>query len=99
MGGFTRFGPIDPETDEPVFHSEWERRAFAMNLAMSMTGTWNIDEMRHGREHLDPLTYWSSSYYEYRHHGLVKQLVESGLATAEEIATGRMSLPPSSVKR
>lgn len=99
MGGFDRFGPIDPEQDEPVFHSAWERRAFAVNLAAGMTGSWNIDEARHARERLDPMQYWSSSYYEYRHYGLEAQLVERGLATAEEIASGRMSAPPMPVKR
>jgi nitrile hydratase subunit beta len=99
MGGFTCFGPINPEADEPVFHSQWERRAFALNLAMGMTGTWNIDQMRHGRERLDPLTYWSSSYYEYRHYGLELQLAEQGLATEEEIKSGRMKIAPLPVKR
>ena len=30
MGGEHGFGPIDPEAGEPVFHAEWERRAFAL---------------------------------------------------------------------
>lgn len=99
MGGFTGFGPVRPEANEPAFHSEWERRAFALNLAMGMTGSWNIDEARHAREQLDPLQYWSSSYYEYRQYGLERQLVARGLVTAEELATGRMSVPASAVKR
>jgi nitrile hydratase len=99
MGGFDRFGPINPEENEPVFHSNWERRAFATNLAMAMTGSWNIDEARHARERLNPLLYWSSSYYEYRHYGLALQLVEQGHATEGEITTGRMSSPPRPVKR
>ena len=99
MGGFDRLGPINPEANEPVFHSEWERRAFALNLAMGMTGIWNIDQMRHARERLDPVTYWSSSYYEYRQYALEKQLAESGLATPEEMKSGRMSKPPLPVKR
>jgi nitrile hydratase len=82
-----------------VFHSPWERRAFATNLAMGMTGTWNIDKMRHGRERVDPATYWASSYYEMRHYGLVIQLVEDGLVTADEIASGRAAVPPKPVKR
>lgn len=99
MGGFTRFGPVRPEADEPVFHSEWERRAFATNLAMGMTGSWNIDQARHARERLEPLQYWSSSYYEYRHHGLELQLLEGGFVTPEELASGRASSPPRPVKR
>jgi nitrile hydratase subunit beta len=99
MGGFERFGPIDPEAGEPVFHSEWERRAFAANLAMGMTGAWNIDEARHARERLDPLQYWSSSYYEYRHYGLALQLIEGGWITASEAETGKSAGPPRPVKR
>ena len=34
MGGFTRFGPVNPEKDEPVFHADWERKALALCLAM-----------------------------------------------------------------
>ena len=30
MGGMHNFGPVDPESDEPVFHSEWEARMFAL---------------------------------------------------------------------
>jgi nitrile hydratase len=99
QGGSHGFGPIAPEPDEPVFHSEWERRAFATNLAMGMTGTWNIDKMRHGRERVDPATYWASSYYEMRHYGLVIQLIEDGLVTAEEVASGKLAVPPKAVKR
>lgn len=99
MGGFTAFGPVRPEADEPVFHSEWERRTFALNLAMGMTGMWNIDQGRWGRERLDPQLYWSSSYYEYRHYGLELQLEETGLATSAEIAAGKMAVPAAAVKR
>ena len=99
MGGAHGFGPINPEAGEPVFHSAWERRAFATNLAMGMTGTWNIDKMRHGRERVDPATYWASSYYEMRHYGLVIQLIEDGLVTAGEVANGKTTEPPKPVKR
>jgi nitrile hydratase subunit beta len=30
MGGFTGFGQVVPEADEPVWHAEWEARAFAL---------------------------------------------------------------------
>ena len=35
LGGMHGLGPVDPEpeTEGPVFHAEWERRAFALNLA------------------------------------------------------------------
>ncbi|MGB7829866.1 MAG: nitrile hydratase subunit beta, partial [Pseudolabrys sp.] len=36
MGGKPGFGPVNPEPNEPVFHAEWEKRAFALTLAMGM---------------------------------------------------------------
>ena len=42
MGGKHGFGPVEPEPNEPVFHAEWEKRAFALTLAMGMPGGWNI---------------------------------------------------------
>ena len=35
MGGVAWSGPVVPEPNEPVFHAEWERRAFAITLAMA----------------------------------------------------------------
>ncbi|MCA3572904.1 MAG: nitrile hydratase subunit beta [Aestuariivirga sp.] len=99
MGGFTGFGPVKPEADEPVWHAEWEPRAFALVLAMGMTGSWNIDQARHARERLPALSYWRWSYYEMRHHALLLQLVELGLVTAAEEEQGRMAVPPLPVKR
>lgn len=99
MGGFTGFGPVRPEADEPVWHHDWEPRAFALALAMGMTGFSNIDAMRHARERLPALGYWRAGYYEMRHHALTRQLIEKGLVTASEEEQGRVSSPPSPVKR
>lgn len=99
MGGQTGFGPVMPEANEPTFHAEWERRVLALNLAMGATGSCNIDTLRHARESLPALTYWSSSYYEIWLAGLTKLMIERGLVTADEIAGGRMLLPPRPVKR
>ena len=99
MGGFTGFGPVRPEADEPVWHADWEPRAFALVLAMGMTGSWNIDEARHARERLPAMQYWRSSYYEMRHYALILQLIELGLITAMEEEQGRMAVPAKPVKR
>lgn len=99
MGGFTGFGPVRPEAGEPVWHADWEPRAFALVLAMGMTGSWNIDKARHARERLPALQYWRASYYEMRHDALVQQLIEFGLVTAMEEEQGRMAVPPKPVKR
>jgi nitrile hydratase len=34
MGGMEGFGPVQPEPNEPPFHSTWEGRALAMNRAL-----------------------------------------------------------------
>ena len=99
MGGFEGFGPVRPEAGEPVWHHAWEPRAFALVLAMGMTGSWNIDTARHARERLPAMQYWRSSYYEMRHHALVLQLIELGLITAMEEEQGRMAVAALSVKR
>ncbi|MCX7350706.1 MAG: nitrile hydratase subunit beta, partial [Alphaproteobacteria bacterium] len=87
------------EDDEPVWHDGWEPRAFALVLAMGMTGSWNIDEARHARERLPALQYWRSSYYEMRHYALILQMIELGLVTAMEEEKGRMAVPAKPVKR
>lgn len=99
MGGFTGFGPVLHEHDEPVWHDGWEPRAFALVLAMGMTGSWNIDEARHARERLPAMQYWRSSYYEMRHDAMILQLIKLGLVNAMEEEQGRMAVPAKPVKR
>ncbi len=86
LGGMHGLGPIDIEADEPVFHAEWERRVFALTLAMGARGEWNIDMSRHARENRDPVDYLSSSYYEIWLKGLEALLSERGLLDPEELS-------------
>ena len=99
MGGMMGFGPVEPEPDEPVFHVEWERRAFALTLAMGAAGLWNIDKSRLARESLHPAHYLNASYYHIWLDGLTRRLVETKLVTPEELKTGRRLAPPAPVKR
>jgi len=89
LGGMMGFGPIDPETGEPVFHAEWERRVFALTLAAGAPGGWNIDMSRFARENRPPQDYLSKSYYELWLAGLETLLAERGLVSAQEIEEGR----------
>ncbi len=86
MGGMHGMGPIEREENEPVFHAEWERRAFAITLAMGAQGLWNLDMSRFARENAEPAEYLEATYYEHWLHGLEVLLVENGLLTREEIA-------------
>ncbi len=91
LGGMHGFGPIDPEpeTKEPIFHAEWERRIFAINLATASHGKWTLDTSRHARERQDPADYLRHSYYENWIAGLETLLVETGLVSEAELATGK----------
>jgi hypothetical protein len=57
MGGVDGFGTVQAEENEPVFHSEWERRTFALAVALGVTGEWTLDVFRHARESVPPAEY------------------------------------------
>ncbi len=89
LGGMQDFGPPSIEKNEPVFHTEWERRVFAMTLACAWCVKWNIDMGRWSREQMPPADYLRATYYERWLFGLEKLLVELGAVTQEELASGR----------
>jgi nitrile hydratase len=93
MGGVHGFGPVRPETNEPVFHAPWEKRAFAITLAMARPGGWNIDQSRFARENRPHADYLAKSYYEIWIAGLERLTTERGLIAADEIAAGRALHP------
>src|SRR5262249_27480625 len=64
LGGLHGFGPVVIEPDEPVFHAEWERRVFALRMAMDVRARWNIDVSRYSIEQMPPAEYLAASYYE-----------------------------------
>lgn len=84
MGGMHGLGPVVPEKDEPVFHHEWERRAFALTVATGFLGKWNLDMGRFAREQMPPAEYLATSYYEHWLWGLEKLLEDKGLLTRAE---------------
>ena len=85
MGGMHGLGPVQAEPDEPVFHAEWERRAFAITLAAGFLGKWNIDMSRYSREVMPGPEYLTTTYYEHWLWGLQWLLVETDLVTRDEI--------------
>jgi nitrile hydratase beta subunit len=95
LGGMHGFGPVAAVPDEPVFHAEWERRAFALTLAMGAWGRWNLDMSRHARELMPPAEYLATSYYEHWLFGLEHLLERHGfLARAETDRRVREGAPP-----
>jgi nitrile hydratase len=94
MGGMQGFGPVEPEPNEPPFHSAWEARSLAMNRAMGYAKLWAIDQTRAAIEEFPPHDYLTMSYYQKWALRLEKMLVKLGLVGADEIAAGR-ALPAS----
>jgi nitrile hydratase subunit beta len=99
LGGAMGFGPVVREDAEPVFHAQWEARAFALTLAAGFLGRWNIDGGRHARESLPPAKYLASSYYKIWFEALEKLLLSSGLVGSAEVAKGQALTPGAAVKR
>ena len=99
MGGVKWSGPVVPEPDEPVFHAEWERRAFAITMAMGMPGGWNIDMSRFAREDRPPEDYLSKSYYQIWLAGLERLMLERSLIASDEIEAGKPLHPAKQVAK
>lgn len=95
LGGMDGLGPVCPEHDEPLFHAEWERRCFALTLAMGASGLWNLDMSRHARENRHPAAYMRMSYYEIWLAGLERLLTDAGLLEPGELdGVSRRTQPP-----
>jgi nitrile hydratase len=99
LGGAHGHGPVMPEPNEPVFHAEWEKRAFALTLAMGRPGGWNIDMSRFARENRPPQEYLSMSYYQLWFYALETMLKERDLVSDDEITGGHAVGPTKPVRR
>src|ERR1035437_7653105 len=84
LGGIQGFGPGEGEDDEPVFHTDWERRAYRLTVATMLAGHLN-GRFRHAIERMDPTWYLASPYYEHWLTAAATGLVEGGLITQEEL--------------
>ena len=86
LGGKHGFGPVEVERDEPVFHHDWEARAFAIVRASIEFGARNsVDQFRHAIERIEPAAYLTHTYYGRWIGGIENLLVESGVLTRAEI--------------
>lgn len=81
--------PGGTKESEPVFHTRWEARVFALRQAMKPWRKWNIDTFRYERSMIPAADYLRMSYYEQFLVTLEALLVKTGLATREEIASGK----------
>ena len=70
-----------------------------MTKAMSRPGDWSIDWFRHCRELIEPTDYLTRPYYDQWLQAYGAMMIVSGVATIEELATGKAEgaaagLPP-----
>lgn len=93
LGGMHGMGPLPFEENEPIFHEEWERGAFGLNILLLVTGVYNADESRHAMEKIPALHWLAASYYEHWVDGMDRMLVEKGICTTEELQTGKATHP------
>ena len=85
LGGMQGFGPVEVEADEPVFHHDWERRAFGLAPSVLMAGGLNTPTFRHAIERMEPGHYLTSSYYEHWLTAAATLAVEAGMVTTAEL--------------
>lgn len=97
LGGSVGHGPIEHEPESVVFHHGWEAKALALTLAAGAPGGWNIDMSRAARETLPD--YADLTYYEIWTAALERLVVDHGLVTVAELATGRADGPGDDSKR
>lgn len=94
MGGMQCFGPVLEAADEPLFHHDWERRVFALTLAMGSGGAWNIDASRFQRESLPAALYLEGGYYRTWLEALERLLERSGLLSQGQGSQGAATTVP-----
>lgn len=85
LGGRQGLGPIAPEADEPVFHSDWERSVLTMFPAMAMAGAFNLDMFRSGMEQIPPAEYLTTRYYEHWMHSMIEHGTVAGIFDPEDL--------------
>ena len=84
LGGMHGMGPIDPETNEPVFHADWEKRAFALFAGTFVFAGYSVDEFRHEIEKMGHAEYLQHSYYEHWLVAYEEILHRNGFVTHDE---------------
>jgi len=90
LGGQSGHGLVNPkpESGEELFSTNWERRIFALTLAVGALGKWNLDQSRYSRERQSQEAYLQNSYYRNWLIGLESLLLEFDLLTSDELETG-----------
>lgn len=98
LGGKQGFGPVAVDEKEEPFHSDWEGRMWAIARSIRSVGGWNIDWWRHTRELIEPVDYLSRPYFDQWMQTYAALLVDSGIATVKELASGKSTSPGPAVE-
>lgn len=85
LGGTDGLGPVEVEENEPVFHAEWEKAAFAMFAYNFRAGHFNVDQFRFGIEQMHPSEYLGSRYYEHWLHTAEHYTVALGVVDPADL--------------
>ena len=89
LGGRQGFGAVDTGEPHEPFHAAWEARLLGIVRAMSRPPGWTIDRFRLARESIAPVDYLTRPYYDQWLQTYAALLIDSGVATAAEIASGK----------
>ena len=89
LGGRQGYGPIDVGEPEEPFHEAWEARMLGIVRSMSRVAPWSIDWFRHVRELIEPVDYLTRPYYDQWLQTYAAMMVNSGVATVGELASGK----------
>lgn len=93
LGGKHGFGPVKVDEKEEPYHSDWEARMWGIDGTITYPDGWNIDWWRHGRELIQPIDYLTRPYFDQWMQTFAALMVDSGVATIAEIASGKATSP------
>jgi nitrile hydratase len=85
VGGTDGLGPVVAEKDEPVWHADWEKVAFALFPTNFVKGHFNVDQFRYGIEQMHPAEYLLSEYYDHWVHAVEHYTVKAGVVDPKEL--------------
>ena len=94
LGGRQGYDTIDVHETEEPFHEPWEARVRGIVDAISRPADWSIDWFRHCRELIDPVDYLTRPYFDQWLQTYAAMMVNSGVATVEELANGHAKTSP-----
>lgn len=99
LGGRQGFGRVEAdESEDELFHHDWEARTYGMVRAMTRAPDWNIDWFRFCRELIPPADYLTRPYYDQWLQAYSAMMINSGLLTMNEVLKGHADAPASGVR-